>query len=61
MNTAIASVKSLKIDLSFEEALEPSLAVQSCLHSLNRYNRSTTQGRAMGLMLSVETDNSTAP
>jgi hypothetical protein len=32
-------VKSVNIDLTFEEALRLSLSTQSALQSLNRYNR----------------------
>jgi hypothetical protein len=52
-------VKSANIELAFDEALKLSLAVQACLMQLNRYNRSTTAGREMGLLLSVKTDSST--
>jgi hypothetical protein len=51
-------VKSLNIDLGFEEALKLSLALDSCLQALNRYNRSTTKGRGMGLVLAIKLDNS---
>jgi len=54
----IPDMKSLNIDLPFEEALKISLALQSCLQALNRYNRGTAQGRAMGVLLSIKTDNS---
>jgi hypothetical protein len=51
-------VKSLNIEVSFEEALKLRLALDSCLHALNRYNRSTSKGRAMGVVLSVKTESS---
>jgi hypothetical protein len=44
---------------SLEEAMRFSLAVQSCVMQLNRYKRSTTAGREMGLLLSIKTDSST--
>jgi hypothetical protein len=50
-------VKSVNIELSFEEALKLSLAIQSCLMQLNRYKRSTALGREMGLLLSVKTES----
>jgi hypothetical protein len=56
-DVAQRGVKSINIDLTFEEALKLSLALQSCVQSLNRYNRSTAKGRAMGLLLSVKMDN----
>lgn len=49
-------VKSVNIDISFEEALKLSLALESCLHAVNRYNRSTAKGRAMGVCLSLKTE-----
>lgn len=52
-------IKSINIDLSFDEALKLSLAVQSALIALNRYNRSTTVGREMGLLLSIKTNSHT--
>ena len=51
-------VKSLNLEISFEEALKLSLALQSCLISLNRYNRGTKVGKSMGLLLSIKMDNS---
>jgi hypothetical protein len=54
---ASQGVKSVNVHLSFEEAMKLSLAIQSCLIQLNRYNRSTTAGREMGLSLSLKTDN----
>ena len=52
-------IKSLNIDVPFEEALKLRLALDSCLHAINRYNRATTKGRAMGVVLSVKTESST--
>ncbi len=37
---ASQGVKSVNIDMTFEEALRLSLAIQSCLLQLNRYKRS---------------------
>lgn len=51
-------VKSVNLELTFEEALKLSLAISSCLHELNRYNRGTAEGRGMGMLLSIKTDNS---
>src|SRR6266581_2719373 len=50
-------IKSVNMELSFDEALKLSLALQACLIQLNRYNRSTTAGREMGLLLSIKTDS----
>ncbi len=56
---AAQGVKSVNIEMSFEEALRLSLAIQSCLMQLNRYKRSTTAGREMGMLLSIKTDSNT--
>jgi hypothetical protein len=53
---ASQGVKSINIELSFEEAMKLGLAIQAGLMQLNRYNRSTTAGREMGLLLSVKTE-----
>jgi len=58
-DVAAQGVKSINIEMSFEMALRLSLAVQSAVLSLNRYNRSTTKGRDMGLLLSIKTDSNT--
>jgi hypothetical protein len=46
--------KSVNVELSFEEAMRLSLAIQSALIQLNRHNRSTKVGREMGLLLSIK-------
>ena len=51
-------VKSLNVELQLEEALKLRLALDSCLLSLNRYNRSTSKGRAMAVVLSIKTKHS---
>lgn len=51
-------IRSLNIEVPFEEALKLRLALDSCLHALNRYDRSTKKGGAIGILLSVKTDNS---
>lgn len=58
-DVASQDVKSINIEMSFEEAMKLSLAIQSCLMQLNRYNRSTTAGREMGLLLSILTSTGT--
>ncbi|MGH9785809.1 MAG: hypothetical protein ACRD88_16680, partial [Terriglobia bacterium] len=55
---ATAGVKSLNLEVPFEEALRLSLALHSCVQALNRYNRSTAQGRDMGALLSIKIENS---
>jgi hypothetical protein len=56
---ASQGVKSVNIEMTFEEALRLSLAIQSCLLQLNRYKRSATEGREMGMLLSIKTDSNT--
>jgi hypothetical protein len=46
--------KSVNVELSFEEAMRLSLAIQSALIQLNRYNRGTRAGREMGVLLSIK-------
>ena len=48
-------VKSINVYLTFEEALRLSLAVQSCVMNLNRYDRASSAGRKMGMLLSLKT------
>jgi hypothetical protein len=52
-------IKSVNIEMTFEEALRLSLAIQSCVMQLNRFKRSTTGGREMGMLLSIKTDSNT--
>jgi hypothetical protein len=46
--------KSLNLAVTFQEALKLHMALQSCLQSINRYDRSTTEGRDMGVALSIK-------
>src|SRR5438105_4060992 len=48
------SVKSANIELTFEEALKLSVAIQSAVLRLNRYNRRGGVGESMGLCLSLK-------
>jgi hypothetical protein len=48
--------KSVNIYMTFEEALKISLAIQSCVMNLNRYNRRKAAGRDMGMLLSLKTE-----
>lgn len=57
-DVAQRGIKSLNIEVPFEEALKLRLALDSALHALNRYNRSTSKGRAMGVVLSIKTESS---
>src|SRR5437764_207058 len=58
-DVAAQGVQSINVEMSFEEAVRFSLAVQSCVMQLNRYKRSTVAGREMGLLLSLKTDSNT--
>ena len=51
-------IKSVNVDITYEQALQLSLSIQSAVSSLNRYNRSTKVGRSMGLCLSIKTEPS---
>jgi len=51
-------MESVNVEISFEEALKLSQALQSCLMQLNRYHRGTVAGREMGLLLSLKSSNS---
>src|SRR3954452_18312418 len=55
---AAKGVKSVNIELTFEEALRLSTAIQSGILKLNRYNRTSKGGREMGLCLSVKVPTS---
>ncbi len=46
-------VKAVNIELTLEEAMRLSLAIQGALLSLNRYKRSDKVGREMGLCLTL--------
>jgi hypothetical protein len=56
---AVQGVKSVNIELSFEDALRLSLAIQSAVLNLNRFNRATVAGREMGMLLSLKTETRT--
>ncbi|WP_339743291.1 hypothetical protein [uncultured Rubinisphaera sp.] len=53
------NIKSVNLELSFDEAMQLSLSIQAGLLALNRYNRSKKDGREMGLCLSVKTEANT--
>ena len=40
-----ASTRTLNIIVSFEDALKLNLAIDECLRRLNKYNRSTREGK----------------
>lgn len=47
------STPILNVQITFEEALKLSLAIDECVRKLNSYKRSTRAGRNMGLNLAV--------
>ncbi|HEX5445596.1 MAG TPA: hypothetical protein VFW87_17345 [Pirellulales bacterium] len=49
-------VKSVNIDISFDEALKLLTAMQSAVLSLNRVNRAQKTGKQLGLTLSLKGD-----
>jgi hypothetical protein len=51
---AAKGLAAVNVYVPFEEALKLSLAIQSCVTSLNRYNRKSAVGRDMGLLLSLK-------
>ena len=51
---ASKGIESLNIDLTFEDALRLSTAIQSGIMDLNRYDRRDKGGKEMGLCLSVK-------
>ena len=55
---ASKGIKSVNIEITLEEALKLHLALGSCLHAVNRYNRSTAKGKAMCVVLSMKTESS---
>jgi hypothetical protein len=55
-DVAAMNVKSVNINLNFDEALKLLVAIQSAIMNLNRYDRSTAKGKQIGLCLSLKTD-----
>jgi len=50
--------KTLNIKIKFEEALKLNLALDECVRELNKYKRSTSEGKraAVNLVLHLEID-----
>lgn len=57
-DVAQQGVKSLNINMTLEEVLKLRLALDSCLHAINRYHRGTKKGKSTGICLSVKTGTS---
>ena len=49
-------LQSLNVNLTFEEAMRLSVAIQSAIMALNRYDRRTDDGKRTGLYLSIKGD-----
>jgi hypothetical protein len=58
-DVAAQGVQSINVYLTFDEAVKLSVALQSCVLSLNRYNRRKKAGKDMGLLLSFKTATGT--
>jgi hypothetical protein len=58
-DVAAQGVKSINVEMTFEMAVRLSLAIQSACLQLNRYDRATSAGKGMGLLLSIKTDSNT--
>lgn len=50
-------IKSVNIEIDFDEALRLAAAIQSAVLRLNRYNRSSSKGKLMGLCLSLKSSS----
>ena len=48
-----SETKVLNIMLAFEDALKVGLAIDECVRTLNRYNRSTRQGKSAALNIAI--------
>lgn len=53
-DVAAQGIKSMNLEIPFDEALRLAAAIQSAVMRLNRYERGTASGREMGLCLSVK-------
>lgn len=47
------STRTMNIIVPFEEALKFALAVDECIHELNRYKKSTKEGKRVAMNLTV--------
>jgi hypothetical protein len=52
----IPSTKKLNIIVGFGEALKLNLAIEECLRKLNRYKRSTREGKRAAINLTIHFD-----
>ena len=50
------STRVLNVHLSLQEALMLNVALEECIRSLNRYNRSTTQGKNATVNVALHLD-----
>lgn len=46
--------KSINMHISFEEAMKLSTSIQSCILSLNKYNRNTKKEKDMSMCVSIK-------
>jgi hypothetical protein len=46
--------KSINLHITFEEAMKLSVSIQSCIQSLNKYNRNRKEGKDMSMCVSIK-------
>lgn len=56
-DVAADGVKSVNVEMTFDQAMRLSVALQSAILGLNRHNRTSKVGREMGLCLSIKMDS----
>jgi len=52
-NELSADTSVINFTISFSEALKLNLAIDECVHKLNRYNRATARGKSAALALVI--------
>jgi hypothetical protein len=55
----IAETPGVDVYFTLEEAMKLSLAIQSCLLRLNKWDKREGEGRKMGMMLALKTKSKT--
>lgn len=53
-----AGLKSVNVELTFDQAMRLAVSLQSAVFALNRHNLNSKVGREMGLCLSIKTESS---
>ena len=57
VSRGVGMLASANFEITFEEAMKLSLALQSALLQMNTYNRSTTTGRQIRIQLSYKQEH----